>query len=137
MKRVLDEMNLNARYNHMLWLVEASYADWAFHLVSSYDKVLVMTLKDDAESSRFVHLFDMKEKAKTGRYLESVWETNWVSLLPLAAHRSIRFLAQTAFSGVLQTPEELLRPGVWGDLELLNSSLSMFLPTSSSRFGSV
>ena len=127
-------MDINARYNHMLWLVEASYADWAFHLVNSYEKVLVMTLKDDAESNRFVHLFDVKDKAKSGRYLESVWEVNWVSLLPLAAHRSIRYLAQTAFSGVLQTPEVLLRPGVWGDLRLLNASLSLFFPTSSSRY---
>ena len=134
MKHAFNEMNLNARYSHMLWLVEASYADWAFHLVNSYEKVLVLTLKDNAESNRFVHLFDVKDKTKSGRYLESVWEINWVSLLPLAAHRSIRYLAQTAFSGVLQTPEVLLRPGVWGDSQLLNASLSLFFPTSSSRY---
>lgn len=126
-------MDLNERYDHMLWLVEASYADWAFHLVNSYEKVLIFTLKDGAESNRFVHLYDVKDKSKSGHYLESVWEVNWISLLPLAVHRSIRFLAQTAISAVLQTPETLLRPGVWGDTNMLKEDLTRFIPASASR----
>ena len=70
-----------------------------------------------------------KNKEKIA-FLESVWEVNWVSLLPLALDKSMRFLMQIAVSATLQVPDELLRPGIWCKSKEMETKLSVFIPST-------
>ena len=59
-----------------------------------------------------------------------MWEVNWVSLLPLALDKSMRFLMQIAVSATLQVPDELLRPGIWCKSKEMETKLSVFIPST-------
>ena len=127
---VADDFQDYEKYNKMLWLVEATYADYAFHVLEEYKNMAALTLKDEYQSNRYTHMFDLDKKKKMVSYFQSIWEVNWISLLPHTLKKDIRFLAQTAYSAVLQTPTELLKPGYWGSKEYIDIQMSVFVPST-------
>lgn len=130
---VADDFQDYEKYHKMLWLVEATYADYAFHVLEEYENMAALTLKDEYQSNRYTHMFDLDKEKEMSSYFQSVWEVNWVSLLPHSLKKSIRFLAQIAYSAVLQTPDELLKPGFWGPKSFFDIHMSDFVPSTEGR----
>ena len=131
----MEEMEELDRYHSMMWLVEATYGDYAFFPARDFDRVVALTLKDIPDSNQFVFIFPNEKNKEKVAFVESVWEVNWVSLLPLALDKSMRFLMQVAVSATLQVPDELLRPGIWCKEKEMESKLTVFLPLTERRRG--
>ena len=127
---VADDFADEGKYHKMLWLVEAAYADYAFHVVRNYKNMVALTLKDITQSNKYTHMFDLDKTKKMASYFQSVWEVNWVSLLPHSLKKNIQFLAQISHSAVLQTPTDLIRPGYWGMKEEVDTPMSVFIPST-------
>lgn len=129
-KEMMEDMEETERYHKMMWLVEATYGDYAFYPARDFDNVVALTLKDIPDSSQFVFIFPNEKNKEKIAFLESVWEVNWVSLLPLALDKSMRFLMQIAVSATLQVPDELLSPGIWCKSKEMETKLSVFIPST-------
>ena len=56
-KEMMEDMEETERYHKMMWLVEATYGDYAFYPARDFDNVVALTLKDIPDSSQFVFIF--------------------------------------------------------------------------------
>lgn len=64
-KEMMEDMEETERYHKMMWLVEATYGDYAFYPARDFDNVVALTLKDIPDSSQFVFIFpNEKNKEK-------------------------------------------------------------------------
>ena len=94
--------------------------------------VLALTLKEPKDSGVFTFI-NTDEETKKRDYIESIWDNNWPSILPLACGQDLRYLYQLALSAILQMPDQLLAPGIWGDHDMLQHSLDEFIPPKESK----
>ena len=86
--------------------------------------MLALTIKDYQESGKFVHVY---EYAATSKYVKNVWDNTWISLIPLACNRTVKYLANMAVAASLQQVDRLATPVVFGDPLLVNENLSSLL----------
>ena len=49
-KEMMEDMEETERYHKMMWLVEATYGDYAFYPARDFDNVVALTLKDIPDS---------------------------------------------------------------------------------------
>ena len=94
--------------------------------------VLELILKEQKDSGVFTYI-NTDEETKKRDYIESIWDNNWPSILPLACGQDLRYLYQLALSAILQMPDKLLAPGIWGDHDMLQHSLDEFIPPKESK----
>lgn len=109
--------------------MEAAYADYSFYTLERMHNVVALTLKDPMDSGYFTHI-NTDEETKKRDYLVSLWDTNWISILPLACGKSLRYLYQLSISALLQMPDQLQMTGIWGDKEMLDMSLNDIIAPS-------
>ena len=125
MERAIDAIETNHGFKHIVWLAEAVYSHSAFSSLKDRKNVLVFSLQNNPVSGVFAHLSDNQDD--TRNYVKSVWNSNWISLIPLACNENFHYLYSLATSAILQMPEFLERPLFFGDQDMLNLRLQEFL----------
>ena len=115
------------RFKRLIIFAEAVYADAVFAYAKNLKNVLVLTIKDYQLSGNFIHIY---EYSATSKYVKNVWDNTWISLLPLACNKSVKYLMSMAIAASLQQVDQLASPVMFGDPMLVNQELSSLLELS-------
>lgn len=86
--------------------------------------VLVMTIKDYQLSGYFAHVY---EYSAISKYVKNIWDSTWISLIPLACDRSVKYLINMAVAASIQQIDQLTNPVVFGDPLLADKKLSSLI----------
>ena len=86
--------------------------------------VLVMTIKDYQLSGYFAHVY---EYSAISKYVKNIWDNTWISLIPLACDRSVKYLMNMAIAASIQQIDRLTNPVVFGDPLLVDKKLSSLI----------
>lgn len=107
---------LTPRYDSLVILAEAPYADWSFYTLRNEAHVLALTLKDAQQSGYFTHI--QKQSKESVTLLSGLWDGTWASLLLYACAAPLLELSRLGYSAGLLMESQFVPCGLWGDKQL-------------------
>ena len=119
-KRQVRRTVLTPRYDSLVILAEAPYADWSFYTLKNEANVLVLTLKDPQQSGHFTHIQTQSKESVT--VLTGVWDGTWASLLLYVCDAPLLELSRLGYSAGLLMESQFVPCGLWGDKQLAQKS---------------
>ena len=119
-KRQASHFLLTTRFDSLVILAEAPYADWSFYVMKEEANVLVLTLKDPQQSGYFTYVRNRKEEKK--KLLSGIWDGTWSSLLLYACDKSLVELSRLSYMAGLLMENRFVPSGLWGDKQMAQKS---------------